>query len=385
MAFLKERLTLELENVIKKIARVIIPLIPYKIYHHLYVNLFPYFCDASKINTSHDYPYFVAKKKGTKERYCIFRYSVPTYGILAAGVQFLFASSWAERKGMIPLLDFELGYDFETYRLGANNLWDAFFQQPVTVKEALEKDWILVESLNSRGLRFHILDIKINHKWNDYALHMGKGNWREYYKTVRPYMNKVWRFHDHVFQNFDKIRKMSIGDGENVLGVLLREELSVEADQYMTNKKAKEIYAKHPKTIGIRQIVEILKKYLEEWKCDKIFVATQFQDSLDIIQDAFDERVVFIDRNRRYLKQLSHENSVWSQSGKEFWEYYSQEEMRKCEYERAESYLCEIYILSKCQYFLASKCSGSTVALAMNGGNYQGFECLPDVNHNKRY
>lgn len=368
-----------------KIYKAVRRIMPYRIYHRLYVNFFPLIFDADKRNSSHDYPYFIAKKKGVKERYCIFRYSIPTYGILAAGVQYLFASSWAEKKGMIPLLDFELGYDFEVYQLGVNNLWDAFFKQPVTVKEVQEKDWVLVHSIHSRGLHFHPFDLKINHKWDDYTLHMEVRNWREYYKKVQPFVNRVWCFRDHILQNFNEACKASIDDGKNVLGVLLREELSVEADQYMTSKKAQKVYEKHPKTIGILQTIEIIRKYMEEWKCDKLFVATQFQDSLDILQSVFGEKVIFIERNRRYLKQLSHENSVWDQSNKEFWEYYSKEEVRKREYEKAETYLCEIYILSKCQCFLASKCSGSTVALAMNGGDYQNFECLPDTNHNKRY
>lgn len=372
-------------KVFNKAAQLIIPIIPYRIYHHLYVNLFPYLYGADKINTSYDYPYFIAKKKGAKERYCIFRYSIPTYGIFAAGVQFLFAASWAEKRGMIPLLDYELGYDFERNHLGGNNLWDAFFKQPVRVKEALGKDWVLVESFNSRGLHFHPFDLKINQKWNDYALHMRLENWREYYKKVQPYVNKVWGLHEHVLRNFDEACTTNIGDGKNVLGVLMREELSVEADRYMTSKAAQAVYEKHPKTIGIMQTIEIVKTYMEKWKCDKIFVATQFQDSLDMFQDIFGEKVLFVKRNRRYLKQLSHENSIWEQSSKEFWEYYSQEEIGKAENKKAESYLMEIYILSKCQCFLGSKCSGSTAALAMNGGNYQEFDCLPDTNHSKKY
>ena len=370
---------------ISKSAELVISMIPYKVYHRLYVNLFPYLHDARKRSSSYDYPYFIAKRKGAKERYCIFRYSIPTYGILAAGTQFLFAASWAERKGMIPLLDFELGYDFETYQLGKDNLWDAFFKQPITIKGALKKDWVLVESLHSRGLHFHPIDKKINNKKNDYVLHMDIENWQEYYQNVQPYVSNIWSFRDDILHNFNSICEGSIGNGKKVLGVLLREELSVEADQYMTSKKAQAIYEKHPKTIGISQTIDLIKKYMEEWECEKLFVATQFQDSLDAIQNVFGEKVLFIDRNRRYLEQLSHENSVWSQSNREFWEYYSQEEVRDSEYEKAKSYLCEIYILSKCECFLASKCSGSTAALAMNGGNYANFCCLPDINHSNKY
>lgn len=376
---------LNLKNMAKRSAELIISAMPHKLYHRLYVNLFPYFYDAGKKNTSYDYPYFIAKSKKAKERYCIFRYSTPAYGILAAGVQFLFAASWAEKKGMTPLLDFELGYDFMLYQLGQNNLWDAFFKQPVTIKEALGKDWVLVESFQSRGLHFHPFDIKINHKWNDYALHMEMKNWREYYKKMQPYVSRIWPLQDHILKDFEKDCETNIGNGKKVLGIMLREELSVEADPYMISKKAQAVYEKHPKTIGILQTIELIKKYMEEWQCNRIFVATQFQDSLDALKSIFGEKVIFVERNRRYLEQLSHENSVWSQSDREFWEYYSQEEVRSSEYEKAKSYLCEIYILSKCECFLASKCSGSTAALAMNGGNFHNFCCLPDTNHNQRY
>lgn len=123
-----------LKSMINKSAELVISMIPYKVYHRLYVNLFPYLHGAQRRSSSYDYPYFIAKRKGAKERYCIFRYSVPVYGILAAGVQFLFAASWAEKKGMIPLLDFELGYDFETYQLGRNNLWDAFLNSRLRLR-----------------------------------------------------------------------------------------------------------------------------------------------------------------------------------------------------------------------------------------------------------
>ena len=132
---------MDLKKKTMQIVEFFISMIPGSVYQRIYINAFPYVHSVSKnSNVSYDYPYFIAKSKGAKEKYCIFRYSMPTYGILAAGVQFLFAASWARKRGMIPLLDIELAYDFETNQLGESNLWDFFFEQPVTVKEALNKD-----------------------------------------------------------------------------------------------------------------------------------------------------------------------------------------------------------------------------------------------------
>lgn len=375
---------MDVKEVIMSGAGFIISKIPHHVYHRLYIRSYPYLRGVDEERkASFDYPYFIAKKKGSKEKYCIFRYSMPTYNILAAGRQFLFAASWAEKKGMIPLLDLELEYEFETYRIAESNLWDDFFNQPITVAEALNKDWVLVESFHSWGMDFKPFDTKINGKKGDYTLHLETEDWRNYYVKAMPYVNKYWSFRGDILERFSKCREEKIKNGNGVLGILLREELSADADQYLSSKEAQAVYNRHPKTIGVKQVIKQTKKYMEQWGCDKIFVATQYQDSLKEFQKEFGEKLIFINRERRQLEQLRHENSVWGQTSREYWEYYNQEKIRQEAHEKTEAYLQEIYILSECQCFLASKCSGAIAALCFNGGRYREFACLQDVNNNK--
>ena len=49
------------------------------------------------------------------------------------------------------------------------------------------------------------------------------------------------------------------------------------------------------------------------------------------------------------------------------------------------TYTEEIIGLSKCDYLIAAKSSGSIAALAMNGGKYKDIYILPDKNNIERY
>ena len=97
--------------------------------------------------------YFVSRKN-SKKKYCIFRLEIPYYMLFSAGNLYLYMYNWAIDKGMIPILDVEYTYDFERYRLGEKNIWEMIFEQPLTVKKALNEDWVLVESI---GIENHYL------------------------------------------------------------------------------------------------------------------------------------------------------------------------------------------------------------------------------------
>lgn len=358
-----------------------------ELYYYFYIRGHRFFYGVRQRKTSYDLPYFISKNKKSKEKYVVFRYASPTYAILAAARNYVFAYLWAYKHGMIPLMDIEQEYEYENHRLGVNNLWDEIFEQPITVKEVQEKDWVLVESLNSRRLSFRPYDILINGKKDDCFLRIRTGDgWREYYKKVQSYAENCFKLRPEMQETCEKLCYEKIGDGKNVLGISLREVFSMDADKYFTNKETRNVYDKHPKTYGVLTIIEMAKEYMEKWQCNKIFISTVFSDSVEQFEKTFGEKVVWIDRDRKRLdERLVSSNVAWTKNNREIWESVHTQEGQKENMEMTTSYIKEMYILSKCDCFLASRCSGTTMALALNGGEYRQFECLPDINKSELY
>lgn len=170
--------------------------------------------------------YFYRKKFNAKEKYCIFRGCKPGYAIFAAGLQYIFAYEFALSKGYIPVFDLEYTYDFRQHNFGKENDWEYCFEQNVSVKEALKKDFILVEDTTIGWLDKTCIDI--NGKRGDHYIHLRKNNWREYYANVNKYIQKSWIFKEEFINKYMKECGYIINGNNGILGVSLREAFSMD-------------------------------------------------------------------------------------------------------------------------------------------------------------
>lgn len=326
--------------------------------------------------------YYYRKNRNAKEKYCIFRKSLPVNGIFAVAIHAIFACEFARSKGFIPLMDFEYAYNFQQYNLGNENEWESIFEQPITVKEALTKDFVLVEGLGTVEY-LNKMCMDINGDKNDYWLHVRQNNWREYYAKVNPYVKKCWVLKKDIRDEYRCIWNSKIKNGDKVLGIALREEFSADVKKLEEHIK---VYNNHPSVPGIAETLQIVKKYMEKWQCNKIFLSTQYKESLEIfLKEWGQDKIVYLERVRINMNSLlEYPTNMWNMSEKEYYDYrhtIGGEERQ----ESQRRYVEEVFCLSECDYFIGAKSSGAIAALSLNGGKYKDIYILPDKNKIDRY
>lgn len=325
--------------------------------------------------------YFHKKKKNAKEKYCIIRLQAPGLMTFAAAIQYIFVYEWAKNKGYIPVLDLEFEYNYMHNRLGEDNIWEYTFEQPVSVAEALRKDWVLVESINVGDKWLPQTCLDINGEADDHYLHAVQDNWRDYYRKVHEYIEPIWTFKKDIVKEYKRKYYGEI-ERSNVLGVVLREEFSEEAQRMRSNSKAKECYNQHPSAPDLEDIIKTVKGYIERWNCQKIFLSTIYERSIRSFQESFGENfVLYVERERLSFDITEESDYVIEMDAKELYDCCKKQDLL----ERSVKYAEEILAIADCQYFLGAKCSGTSAALAINGGKYKDIYILPDANNIKRY
>lgn len=357
--------------------------LPYELYIDFFLG-YGKICKFLRRNQEQEYKlaYYYRKNKSAKEKYCIFRISPPSNGIFAVAIHAIFECEFARSKGFIPLIDYEFAYNFQQYNLGKENDWESIFEQSITVKEALTKDFILVE-------RFGVVEylnkmcMDINGNKNDCWLHARQDDWREYYTKINPYVKKYWVLKKDIRDEYRHIWNSKIRNGDKVLGIALREEFSTDVKHL--EKHIKE-YDKHPLVPSVAETLQIVKKYMEKWQCNKIFLSTQYKESLEVfLKEWGQDKIVYLERVRINMNSLlEYPTNMWNMSEKEYYDYRHTIEGE----ERQESqrrYVEEVFCLSDCDYFIGAVCSGSIAALSLNGGKYKDIYILPDKNKIDRY
>ena len=333
-----------------------------------------------KINkVTENYPYagFLSKKESDK-KYCIVRYSMPTFALFAAGIQYVFCYHQLAKRGYIPIIDIEYTYSFRQGRIGESNIWDACFMQPVTAKEAALQPYVLVA-----GELFSYSDdpsicLDLNEDITDHFIHVKKENFRAYYAKAKKYVEPIWQVKDEILSELDEEIWNQI-NGRRVLGVFLRENFS--KDIVYMDKNDQAVFSNHPLLPGVKETIEIIKTQLLSWEYDLIFLSTIYSDSLMLFKEVFGDKVICVDRERMNISDKRSESFGMSEQ-----ELYELFRSNVAHYQStSQAYLKEIVGLSRCNYLLGGASSGMSAALVMNGGEYDDIYVLEDVRKIKRY
>lgn len=114
----------------------------------------------------------------------------------------------------------------------------------------------------------------------------------------------------------------------------------------------------------------------------KDFLTTMFAESVSLFQEEFGKDIVFFVERKRESFDIVKKSDEWIEMGeKEIYHYCKNDNLL----ERTKKYGNEILTVANCQYFIGAKCSGTSAALAINGGKYKDIYILPDANNIKRY
>ena len=327
----------------------------------------------NKVTENYPYAGFLSKEKSDK-KYCIVRYSLPTFNLLAAGIQYVFCYHQLANRGYIPIIDIEYTYSFRQGRIGESNIWDLCFKQPVTAKEP----YVLVA-----GELFSYSDdpsicLDLNEDITDHFIHVRKENFRSYYAKAKRYVEPIWQVKDEILTELDEEIWNHV-KGKRVLGVFLRENFS--KDMVYSDKNDQVVFSNHPLLPGVKETIDIIKTQLVSWDYDLIFLSTIFVDSVIHFKEEFDDKVISIDRERMNIGGKRPQS--FGMSEQELYETFSSNSLYYQSTSRA--YIKEVIGLSRCDYLIGGASSGTAAALVMNGGAYDDIYILEDARKIKRY
>lgn len=331
--------------------------------------------DKSKLYQS---AYFYKFRPFSKKKYCIIRYPIPNYGFFGAARQSIFAVEYAQSKGMQPLIDIEWIDDFTKGILGKENRWEFTFTQEKIQDILIENATILVSELCALDMFLEDTCLDINNNPTDTYIHVTDNNWRDYYRNVYKYAGKYWIFdNDFLFSMNEKITEL-FGGKQNVLGVSLRELFSEEYNSQIEEKGIKKVLEQHPLGPNVSEILDIVAQHMLKWNCEKIFVATMYEDSIRMFEDRFPGRVIYMDR----IRVTCEEDMVRINSTKSGEERSGGVGLM---YEVEKGYIQEIFLLSKCTYLIGARSGGTIAALVLNNGQYKDIKILEDKRNTNKY
>ena len=161
-------------------------------------------------------------------------------------------------------------------------------------------------------------------------------------------------------QELEEYAEAVLGE-RHMLGVLLR------GTDYnmMMSKDAKTPFL----PVSAERMIPEIQKRIDRYGYEGIFLATEDRDTLRIIREAFPGKVRAVAQERRTLSEFSPGRTI-SDIEKDL---YAPDEYDTRVSDTTINYFYALYLLSRCEGFLASSmCSGVNMVRAFNGGK---FEC----------
>ena len=121
--------------------------------------------------------------------------------------------------------------------------------------------------------------------------------------------------------------------------------------------------------VTLKNMLPVISQRMEKYHYDGIFLATEDEEALDALREAFPGKVFTVAQERHKLAEFAQGQTI-SDLEKEI---YRKEEYADRVTDTTINYFYALYCLSKCDGFLASTlCNGVNIVRAFNGGR---FEC----------
>lgn len=254
-------------------------------------------------------------------------------GLMSLFIQTIRWVEYANRKGMIPFIDFK---NYKTQYSDGTNVWEYFFSQPsaLTIEEVYESENVVISGTT--------LYPQVNDK-----LFRGEVFFDE--KLCKNCYHAIW---DNIKLN-EKVENVVREENinihvENCIGAYLR------GTDYIRLKPSGE-YVQPQIDEFIEKLGEFVRKYPEK----NIFLVTEDDMYFTKIRECFGDKVKTVSFDS-FIKNYN-ESTYLSKTGV----------LNKDKYKRGMDYLVKIVLLSRCEQFVGSITMGSIAAYTLNGGNYK--------------
>lgn len=240
-----------------------------------------------------------------------------------------------DEKGYVPFVDMQNYKNTYLYQneIGKVNSWEYYFESvsDINIEEVYRSKSVI---LSDSGIPKEIPEGTISSLNNEDGV-MDK--WRILYK-------KYIHIKPEVKTKMDTERAQLIHSGERILGVICR------GTDYTKFKPVG--HWVQPET---SVIIEKAKKCLNEWNCDKIFLATEDIDVYKKFQKSFPGKVIV---NSKQWIQYDGKQGI-----NNYGSIRDNDKMLQ-----GLEYLTTIYILSKCNCLIGGRAGGTVGAMVMSDG-----------------
>lgn len=268
------------------------------------------------------------KKFGTKnpdKTFYVVRNFDQVQGLLSRWHEVMAEIIGAEKDGYIPIVDFEnykWQYSMMESQYGTKNAWEYYFNQPTDIK--------LEEVYQSKNVILGGYDTK----------YITGINW--------PVLDDIRRLADlkpYIYQMAeDKMRHLQ---GKEVMGIFVR------GTDLVSLKPAG-----HHIQPTVEQVMEKVEEFIDKYGKMPMLIATEDVTIYQMFVARWGDLCFTTDNN---MISNYRENTLLVDNIQE-----------KSKYEFGLDYLVKMLCLSKCDYLIASRASGSNFAVVMNNGGYKG-------------
>ena len=270
--------------------------------------------------------HYIRRGDPNKPTYYIIRHQVQT-GLFAAYKIVAGHIAYALNNGWLPVVDMQ-NYPnpyLPPDKLGRDNAWEYFFEQPLRI--GLETAYGGENVILSSG------DVTIPIPHEAMAFFENRdgilSEWRMLSKLG------LLKIKPALIKEILSVRKKLFADDERVLGVHLRG----------TDYDVMKPYS-HPIQPPIEFAVSKIVDLLPDWHCNKLFLATEDKTIAATFKDVFKEYCVTLDK-----AYLDYKVGDWITS--------QRIDRANDHFLQGKEYLTEMFLLSTCTSFIASRNSGS--------------------------
>ena len=180
---------------------------------------------------------------------------------------------------------------------------------------------------------------------------------------IFPSENDI-KFYGKIFKLFFALNKRTrqyfvkeekLIKDKRVVGVLCR------GTDYTSNKPKR-----HPVQPRVSDVVGEVRKKMEEYRCDYIYLPTEEARTEQIFEEAFPGKI--ITNVRQYYDSYYDLLEQDGENTRISWVHFDRD---NDDYLKSLEYMSSINLLSKCNIFIGGNCGGSRAALYLNCGQYE--------------
>ena len=267
----------------------------------------------------------------------IYRLSEKT-GLFSDVITFLGRIKEAVDNGWEPVIDMQ-NYPnmyLQEDQIGIVNAWEFFFEQPfgIGVTEALESSRVI--KIGADGAA-------------DYPFASAGFLYGEYGKLEmwRRYVHEYVQIRTEIQEEIERKYHAMIGEQDKVCGVLVR------GSDYTTMRPKG-----HPIQPTIPQVIQKVTEVAKEYGCNKIYLSTEEQKTVDEFKKVFGINLLYLDKT--YIDYRGG--------------YLADAKIVRDRKTGGIEYLTQIAILAKCDCIVAGVCSGTLgAALLSEGYEYEYY------------